>query len=521
MTMWPSTSRMANASAVDEQAGSSPPSGLHLLVDELEADILQGTRALIVRPETAALLFVPVAIYFWFIHQFGVNAIWYDQWDNVALLTHSSYFFNSYAGHTSLSMLWVQHNENRMLFPNLVVLALGSLTHLNILTEEYLSAVLLVIAVSLLILANRRDLAPMRWIFYLPVAFLMLSISQSGDTLFGFQLAWYMVLLALATVIFLLDSPRANWVFLVAAIGMAVIGSYSSLQGMFIWPAGLIVLLWKHRRLAFVMPWLLSAVVTVAVYFYHFDFSSTDSGQSGYLFAHPFATAEFFFLSIGDVVGKPLPVGPQASDPLLVVIGVSIFLLAVAALAVSGQRSRPARSPVGPALICFGMLFALSITFGRSHYGLWAAAQSRYITFNMLLLVGSYFCLIEPWPSQGDDGVMPAGQDHESSPSVDEPTARGQRKQRVRMALRLLSIVLIVWTVLVGAENGIAGGRGSQSLMQRAALVEAHAEDSARQSHTISPLSESVHCLQQRPSPRGTCKRQPPQLLCDERGRTS
>ena len=370
---------------------------------------------------TALLLLIPVATYFWYIHQFGVNAIWFDQWDNIALLTHSSFFLHSYAGHTSLSMLWIQHNENRMLFPNLVVLALGSLTHLNILTEEYLSAVLLVIAVWLIVMANRRDLAPVHWIVYLPVAFLMLSVGQFGDTLFGFQLAWYIILLALAAVIFLLDSPRANWVVLIAAIGMAVIGSYSSLQGLFIWPAGLIVLLWRSRPRVFLITWLLSAVVTVGVYFYHFDFGETYSGQSGYLFAHPFSAAEFFFLSIGDLIGKPLPPGPQASDPLLVGLGVVIFLLAVASLVVYGRRSRPARSPVGPALICFGVLFALSITYGRSHFGLSVASQSRYVTFDLLILVGCYLCLIERWPAPGDKGTMAAtGKEGGAGPVVNE-----------------------------------------------------------------------------------------------------
>ena len=183
--MWPSSDRAAGASTVAESVGSSPPSGLGAPAGKLESDILERGKALSAQPVTALLLLIPVATYFWYIHQFGVNAIWFDQWDNIALLTHSSFFLHSYAGHTSVSMLWSQHNENRMLFPNLVVLALGSLTHLNILTEEYLSAVLLVISVSLIVLANRRDLAPVHWIIYLPVAFLMLSVGQFGDTLFA------------------------------------------------------------------------------------------------------------------------------------------------------------------------------------------------------------------------------------------------------------------------------------------------------------------------------------------------
>jgi Bacterial Ig domain len=160
-------------------------------------------------------------------------------------------------------------------------------------------------------------------------------------------------------------------------------------------------------------------------------------------------------------------------------LGVVIFLLAVASLAVYGRRSRRARSPVGPALICFGVLFALSITYGRSHFGLSVASQSRYVTFDLLILVGCYLCLIERWPAPRDKGTM-AATDKEcgAGPVVDEvETAPEQRRQRVLVTLRVLTILLIVWTVWEGTQNGIADGRGSRSLLQRAALVAAHAQD--------------------------------------------
>ena len=121
----------------------------------------------------ALLLLIPIGLYFWFIHQYGVNAIYYDQWNDVALLTHTRYFLESYSGHTTIGMLWAQHNESRTFFPNLIVLALGALTQLNILTELYLSAVLHLIALVLIILAHRRDVASTRLVFYLPVAYFL------------------------------------------------------------------------------------------------------------------------------------------------------------------------------------------------------------------------------------------------------------------------------------------------------------------------------------------------------------
>jgi len=310
----------------------------------------------------ALLLLVPVALYFWFIHQYGVNAIYYDQWNDVALLTHTPYYISSfsgvsaYSGHTSIGMLWYQHNESRTFFPNLITLVLGALTHLNTLTELYLSALLHLIAVSLVIVAHRRDVARLRLIFYLPVAFLMLTLGQFENILFGYELSWCLVIATLAAAIFFLDDPKFGWLVFVAAVVMAVIGSYSALQGLLIWPAGLVVLLWKHRPRVFVVTWLISAIATTCLYFYHFDFSAA-GGSHGYVLSHPASAVEFFFFDIGDIVGKPLPVRPGASDPAIVVAGVAVFLLVVACLTIYGRRRTLSRSPVGPALISFGILF--------------------------------------------------------------------------------------------------------------------------------------------------------------------
>ena len=51
-------------------------------------------------------------------------------------------------------------------------------------------------------------------------------------------------------------------------------------------------------------------------------------------------------------------------------------------------------TPLGVALICFGLLFALTITTGRTAAGLDAAEASRYTTFDLLTLVGCYLALL-------------------------------------------------------------------------------------------------------------------------------
>ena len=155
----------------------------------------------------AVLLLLPVGLYFWFVYRYGVNAIYYDQWENIGLLTHTRYLFNSYS-HTTVAMLWAQHGEDRMFLPNLVVLALGRLTNMNIMTELYISGTLLVLAFTLIIVAHRQDVPRTRLVLYVPAAFLVLTFGLIENTLFGFNLWLYMVIAALASTIFLLDLER-------------------------------------------------------------------------------------------------------------------------------------------------------------------------------------------------------------------------------------------------------------------------------------------------------------------------
>src|ERR1039457_649896 len=65
----------------------------------------------------AIVVFVSVIVVpLWFIHHFAINMIFDDQWNDVEVIRSAG------TGTLSLSTLWAQHNENRILFPNLIVL---------------------------------------------------------------------------------------------------------------------------------------------------------------------------------------------------------------------------------------------------------------------------------------------------------------------------------------------------------------------------------------------------------------
>ena len=257
---------------------------------------------------------------------------------------------------------------------------------------------------------------------------------------------------------------------------VAVIGSYSSLQGLLIWVAGLIVLLWRHPARAFFVTWIAASVATTVVYFLNFNFSG--SGNSNYLLAHPLTVAEFFLVDVGDVGAQEIFKGRPSPVPELVTLGVVVVLLAITCLVLNARPGHLASSPIGPALICFGLLFAVTVAYGRAQGGLSAATQSRYATFNLLILVGCYLCLVERFPSRiafRRRIVVP----DVSAQSVGHiwQTVRGEWKQIAFIGLRALALILIVFEVASGAENGISGGADDRTLLQQDDLVAAHVRD--------------------------------------------
>jgi hypothetical protein len=135
---------------------------------------------------------LPVGAYLILLAHYQVNAIWSDEWSDVHVIVQNFGHFPNW------SSLWALHDDNRMLFPNLIVVALAHAVSYNVEVEEYLSALMLFGSVALLIWAHKRRSPATPILFYCPVVFVMLTFAQWQNTLWGFQLAWYLVLLSLA-----------------------------------------------------------------------------------------------------------------------------------------------------------------------------------------------------------------------------------------------------------------------------------------------------------------------------------
>jgi hypothetical protein len=285
----------------------------------------------------------------------------------------------------------------------------------------------------------------------------MFSVAQWGDALYGFQVGWYLVLFMLSVVIFLLDRSAVTWLVLVGAVVAGVVASYSSLQGLFVWPVGLALLLQRARGKASVVTWITAGVITSALYFYNYN-SQESGGSLTFGLHHPAEFLRFYIFALGDIVGVTISNSPTGAQYALFALGLVIVAVGIWTIVSSGLRlDSSSGRPVGVALVWTGLLFAGAIAGGRVSDGLSGAGTSRYVTFDLLVVAGSYLVAIEQF----------AGRDAEAS------------MRRIRLpAVPMVVIALVIAVLAVfGTANGITNADAYRNYESADGVITVHVDE--------------------------------------------
>ena len=352
-----------------------------------------GRRRLVVATCCAAL--VPTILYFVFVARYGVNFIYLDEWNNVSMF-HAAIHDN-----LTWSMLWAQHNENRMLFPNLVFILFALNGHFDTKSIMYLSAALFSVTYVLFLALYRiyagRWLGPLLTLF---VGCLWFSLADFENALWGFQFAWYLVVFCVMAMCLCLSWRSVTITGVGAAAGFAIVASYSSLQGLILWAVGLLVLMWRirDRRKAIRVcgAWVAAGIITTALYLDGFNTqpSATGGGSVSFAVHHPVGTIKYFFAAVGNVIPGHVGLPPHE------LLGLALTLVAIYVFVRCCKEDPEVRStPLPAALILFAMLFDLSVALGRVSFGIDQALSSRYTMANLLLLLGVASYLLPRLPT--------------------------------------------------------------------------------------------------------------------------
>src|SRR5262249_36095816 len=195
--------------------------------DHLSRDLKIGTA--IACGATALLPLALIAIA-------GVNVPFADEW------WYSGLVRSVKSGEATFATFWSPNNEHRMLLPKVEFSSLAVLTHWNSKIIMLVAWVVMALAAAFLFSEFKTIYSkshPILWAVstWLGVATL-LSLVQHENWLWAFQFAFFFIQLAALLSIFAIShSERALPQRLVVAIGFAVAASYSSAQGLLIWPA--------------------------------------------------------------------------------------------------------------------------------------------------------------------------------------------------------------------------------------------------------------------------------------------
>lgn len=307
-----------------------------------------------------------------FVYLYGVNVPLLDDWDAVALVGKLR------NGTISFKDLFALHNEHRIFFPNLVMLVNGAYFSFNMKLQMYLSAVLWIFLCWLLVI-NFPDVSKGRLAFSaIIVPFILLNVKQSQNFLWGFQITFVSALVLPIISFYLLRGEVGRQIGLgrfLAAMLVGIVASFSCLHGLFVWPAGLLLLSGQRKYLLY---WV--AVGTIVWFSYFYGYQSPSHHPSVTLaMTSPIASLMFLACLVGNLV--------VGSDYYALFLGAIFLGMFLVLFFVVPEGGRTPENAFWRATALFSFIALSAITVGRIGLGLETAFSSRYVSFSALFLV--------------------------------------------------------------------------------------------------------------------------------------
>jgi hypothetical protein len=382
----------------------------------------------LVRYALGATLALTALLPFLFVRAFGVNVLFWDQFEFVPTLARF------YEGQLTLGDLTALHNEHRLFFPRLIMLGLAALTRYDSVAEMYFNAGLLAaLGVVLLHLHVRTFGASGRSLLtFLPVPVLLFTWRQHENLLWGWQLQITLCALCSVVSLWLLEGVRGLGARWVGATAAALVATFSFGSGVILWPVGLGLLLWQGRREGR-LPWRATgawaAVAAIAGVLYVWGYQRPPGHPNPWHFLQSPVGSVYFLLSTLGSAAADHPSTAAAFGALLVA-GAGVVLVEL-------RRRRVASGPLPLAmgLLLFAFISAVLVLIGRSGFGRDFSITSRYVTLTLFGFVGLHRAIL----------------------ALEEPTRRG-----LLMGLLLTATVSSGFASFIG---GMASGHLRRNMM--------------------------------------------------------
>jgi hypothetical protein len=363
-----------------------------------EAAISKKVTNLVIKLVPFLSIFLPFGAAVFYVHLFGVNVFFADEWRFVPLVQKLD------SDTLTIGDLFAHHSQHIYFFPWTVMLLLGTLTRYDTVPLMYLVQICFLVTSVVLFFAFKGDFKhhlPLSILLFAPIPFLVFSFRHFENMLWGNQIS-FAFSQTFAVVALYLNYVSQNKDFgklfsvlslFALALVSATVASFSAVQGLLVWPAGIFLLLIGPLKRS-VKNFLLGVwgLIGLGEWIFYFveDVNFKTSTSFFYDLGHPVTGLNYFLTLLGGSLFW--------QDDLALGGGLLLVCLVVAGLVLILKNGRLKENSFWVALLLFSLLSLMAITVGRSGLSdqLWVKAiQSRYAVFSILTVVSIYVVFVK------------------------------------------------------------------------------------------------------------------------------
>jgi hypothetical protein len=335
-------------------------------------------KCLIAAAVAIAPLFILYAIY-----TYGVPVPYWDQWELVPLLQ------KMHDRDLRIADLWAQHNEHRIILPQMVMLALASVSGWNI-CYEFATNYILAVAIFLFLWSMLRNTFQNKPPAWLVIAFSLVVFSpiQFENWLWGWQIQFFMTLLGTVVAVWSLQRWPGSLKGLLVAIAAAIFAAYSLSSGLFVWVAVMpMIFFTKPRNWRLLVGWCLAGAATIGLYLYHYVKPAEHPSLLLFMKA-PAEFARYVLMYLGSPLGFGNLTAAMTAGIAIPAVGGILFILVL-------RRNRGELAAILPWLVLAiqAIICATATGIGRLGFSARQALSSRYATLASLLLLAALVIL--------------------------------------------------------------------------------------------------------------------------------
>ena len=331
-----------------------------------------------------------------FIASAGVNVPFADEWWYSGLVNSAK------SGKATFETFWSPNNEHRMLLPRLEFASLAILTHWNSKIIMLVAWSVMAVAAGFLFLQFNRIYSkshPILWATSSCVSVaVLLSLGQHENWLWAFQFAFFFIQLSALVSIFTICRSDVPLPFrLIVALAFAVAASYSSAQGLLVWPALVLSLSLTNdsRRTKVIGILCLMVAALGTVWFYFLGMSRDGSLQ---LRTDQLAgKTQLPFVAFLGLAGNSLAgwISYEHRPHRAWLIGLAVTALFVGLVVSLIRRRKISRAAPWLGLAVFSYLFCFVTTFGRLGLGYTGGfLASRYVSHVTFIVIALLALLV-------------------------------------------------------------------------------------------------------------------------------